>query len=135
MKEQIALLLNGVIEALKADGKLPTDLEPNIQVENTRDKAHGDLATNLAMTLAKPARQNPRAIAEMILQALPESTIVDKAEIAGPGFINFFVNDAAIYSVVENVLDEADQFGRSKPRAMIAFRLNLSLLTQPGLCT
>ena len=114
MKEQIALLLNGVIEALKADGKLPTDLEPNIQVENTRDKAHGDLATNLAMTLAKPARQNPRAIAEMILQALPESTIVDKAEIAGPGFINFFVNDAAIYSVVENVLDEADQFGRSK---------------------
>ena len=115
MKEQIALLLNGVIEALKADGKLPTDLEPNIQVENTRDKAHGDLATNLAMTLAKPARQNPRAIAEMILQALPESTIVDKAEIAGPGFINFFVNDAAIYSVVENVLDEADQFGRSKP--------------------
>jgi arginyl-tRNA synthetase len=56
MKEQIALLLNGAIEALKADGKLPADLEPNIQVENTRDKAHGDLATNLAMTLAKPAR-------------------------------------------------------------------------------
>jgi arginyl-tRNA synthetase len=115
MKEQIALLLNGAIEALKADGKLPADLEPNIQVENTRDKAHGDLATNLAMTLAKPARQNPRAIAEMILQALPESTVVDKAEIAGPGFINFFVNDAAIYSVVAEVLEQAEQFGRSKP--------------------
>lgn len=115
MKEQIALLLNGAIEALKADGKLPADLEPNIQVENTRDKAHGDLATNLAMTLAKPARQNPRAIAEMILQALPASTVVDKAEIAGPGFINFFVNDAAIYSVVADVLEQTDQFGRSKP--------------------
>ena len=115
MKEQIALLLNGAIEALKAEGKLPADLEPNIQVENTRDKAHGDLATNLAMTLAKPARQNPRAIAEMILQALPASTVVDKAEIAGPGFINFFVNDAAIYSVVSDVLEQTDQFGRSKP--------------------
>ncbi len=115
MKEQIALLLNGAIEALKAEGKLPADLEPNIQVENTRDKAHGDLATNLAMTLAKPARQNPRAIAEMILQALPASTVVDKAEIAGPGFINFFVNDAAIYSVVADVLEQTDQFGRSKP--------------------
>lgn len=115
MKEQIALLLNGAIEALKADGKLPADLEPNIQVENTRDKAHGDLATNLAMTLAKPARQNPRAIAEMILQALPASTVVDRAEIAGPGFINFFVNDAAIYSVVADILEQTDQFGRSKP--------------------
>ena len=115
MKEQIALLLNGAIEALKADGQLPADLEPNIQVENTRDKAHGDLATNLAMTLAKPARQNPRAIAEMILQALPASTVVDRAELAGPGFINFFVNDAAIYSVVSDVLEQTDQFGRSKP--------------------
>ncbi|NRP09009.1 MULTISPECIES: arginine--tRNA ligase [unclassified Marinobacterium] len=115
MKEQIALLLNGAIEALKAEGKLPADLEPNIQVENTRDKAHGDLATNIAMTLAKPARQNPRAIAEMILHALPASTVVDKAEIAGPGFINFFVNDAAIYSVVADVLEQTDQFGRSKP--------------------
>jgi len=115
MKEQIALLLNGAIEALKADGKLPADLEPSIQVENTRDKAHGDLATNLAMTLAKPARQNPRAIAEMILQALPASTVVDKTEIAGPGFINFFVNDAAIYSVIAEVLEQTDQFGRSKP--------------------
>lgn len=115
MKEQIALLLNGAIEALKSDGKLPADLEPNIQVENTRDKAHGDLATNLAMTLAKPARQNPRAIAEMILDALPASSVVDKAEIAGPGFINFFVNDAAIYSVIADVLEQTEQFGRSKP--------------------
>ena len=112
MKEQVALLLNGAIDSLKADGKLPADLVANIQVENTRDKAHGDLATNLAMTLAKPAKQNPRAIAEMICSALPHSNVVDKTEIAGPGFINFFVNDAAIYSVVEEVLTQADQFGR-----------------------
>ena len=116
MKEQVALLLNGAIDSLKADGKLPADLIPNIQVDNTRDKAHGDLATNLAMTLAKPAKQNPRAIAEMICAALPESNIVDKTEIAGPGFINFFVNDAAIYSIVEEVLTQAEQFGRQPPQ-------------------
>ena len=117
MKEQIAHLLNGALETLKADGKIPADVEANIQVENTRDKSHGDLATNLAMTLAKPARNNPRAIAEMICAALPASEIVNKTEIAGPGFINFFVNDSAIYSVVNDILAQGEQFGRSPAKS------------------
>ena len=117
MKEQIAHLLNGALETLKADGKIPADVEANIQVENTRDKSHGDLATNLAMTLAKPARNNPRAIAEMICAALPASEIVNKTEIAGPGFINFFVNDSAIYSVVNDILAQGEQFGRSAAKS------------------
>lgn len=117
MKEQIAHLLNGALETLKADGKIPADVEANIQVENTRDKSHGDLATNLAMTLAKPARNNPRAIAEMICAALPASEIVNKTEIAGPGFINFFVNDSAIYSVVNEILTQGEQFGRSAAKS------------------
>lgn len=112
MKQQIAQLLEGALQTLKAQDIIPADIAPNIQVENTRDKAHGDFATNLAMMLAKPAKSNPRALAQLLCDALPESNVIDKTEIAGPGFINFFVNDSAIYSVIGDVLEAGSEFGR-----------------------
>lgn len=111
MKEQIAQLLESALQTLVEQGVLPADISPDIQVENTRDKAHGDFATNLALMLAKPAKSNPRALAQQICDALPGSSAIDKTEIAGPGFINFFVNDAAIYSVVGEVLNAGERFG------------------------
>ena len=66
MKPQIAELLNAAVNVLKEKNILPADLEPRIQVDNTRDKAHGDLATNLAMMLAKPAGKNPRELAQLL---------------------------------------------------------------------
>ncbi|HSG02323.1 MAG TPA: arginine--tRNA ligase [Marinobacterium sp.] len=111
MKEQIAQLLESALQTLVEQGVLPADISPDIQVENTRDKAHGDFATNLALMLAKPAKSNPRALAQQICDALPGSSAIDKTEIAGPGFINFFVNDAAIYSVVGQVLNAGERFG------------------------
>jgi arginyl-tRNA synthetase len=112
MKQQIAQLLESALQTLKAQDVIPADIAPNIQVENTRDKAHGDFATNLAMILAKPAKSNPRALAQLLCDALPESNVIDKTEIAGPGFINFFVNDSAIYSVIGDVLEAGSEFGR-----------------------
>ena len=112
MKQQIAQLLESALQTLKAQDVIPADIAPNIQVENTRDKAHGDFATNLAMMLAKPAKSNPRALAQLLCDALPESNVIDKTEIAGPGFINFFVNDSAIYSVIGDVLEAGSEFGR-----------------------
>ena len=112
MKQQIAQLLESALQTLKAQDVIPADIAPNIQVENTRDKAHGDFATNLAMMLAKPAKSNPRALAQLLCDALPESNVIDKTEIAGPGFINFFVNDSAIYSVIGEVLEAGSEFGR-----------------------
>lgn len=115
MKEQIAQLIETALASLIADGTLPADIAPSIQVENTRDKSHGDFASNIALTLAKPARRNPRELAQQICDALPTSSNVEKTEIAGPGFINFFVSQASIFTVVGDILAQGDAFGRGTP--------------------
>lgn len=90
MKEHIQTLLEQAVATLQQAGTLPADLAPRIQVDRTKDKTHGDLATNLALLLAKPAKQNPRVLAQLIVDNLPASELVAKTELAGPGFINFF---------------------------------------------
>ncbi|WP_017429612.1 arginine--tRNA ligase [Vreelandella jeotgali] len=113
MKDTLSSLLESAIGALKHQGVLPDDLQPAIRVDATRDKAHGDYASNLALALAKPAGMKPRELAEAIVQALPESDAVQKTEIAGPGFINFFAATDAAAQIVARVLDAGDTFGRS----------------------
>ena len=103
MKAQIQQLLEQTISSLKAAALIPVELEPRIQVDNTKDKAHGDLATNLAMLLAKPAGKNPRELAQLIIEHLPASTLVARAEIAGPGFINFFLDSAWLAKQIEAI--------------------------------
>lgn len=111
MKQQIAELLNQVISRLKQDQILAEDAQPNLVIENAKDKAHGDFATNLAMMLTKQVGKPPREVAALIIERLPESAVVEKVEIAGPGFINFFVNDRAKFDVVDQVLTKRDAFG------------------------
>ena len=93
--------------------------------ERTRQKEHGDFATNVAMTLAKVAKRNPRELAQLIVEALPNDGLVTKVDIAGPGFINVFVAQDAHYAVLKSVFEQADQFGlaeaNSKQRIMIEF--------------
>jgi arginyl-tRNA synthetase len=113
MKPQISELLSAAVGVLKDQNLLPADLAPRIQVDNTRDKAHGDLATNLAMMLAKPAGKNPRELAQLLVEALPESSLVNKVEIAGPGFINFYLSDESTSSLVRAVLEQKTNYGRS----------------------
>ncbi len=84
------------LDALQASGTLPPGLERrNVAVEPTRDPAHGDLATNAAMVLAKPAKTTPRALAEQIAEELRKVDAIATVEIAGPGFINLRLSDAA----------------------------------------
>ncbi len=113
MKETIITLLEGALETLKQQGTLPADIAPVIKVDPTRDKAHGDYATNLALVLAKPAGRKPRELAEALIAALPPSDAVEKVEIAGPGFVNFFAATDAAAQIVRQVLDAGDAFGRS----------------------
>ncbi|MFL6729573.1 MAG: arginine--tRNA ligase [Sphingomicrobium sp.] len=112
---QYAALLDGVLDELVADGALPAGVERrNVTVEPPRDPAHGDLATNAAMVLAKGAGTNPRALAEAIkpkLEALPPVTSI---EIAGPGFINLRLNADAWRDELTTILREGDQYGLSK---------------------
>ncbi len=113
--------MKNVIEALlqEALSALPEDLVPraarevNLEVDHTRDPLHGDFASNLAMRLAKAARQNPRKIAEALIAKLPDSDAIAKTEVAGAGFINFFLKDAAYHREIARILSEARAYGRS----------------------
>lgn len=113
MKETIISLLDEALATLKQQGDLPQDIAPTVKVDATKDKAHGDYATNLALMLAKPAGRKPRELAEALVAALPASKAIDKAEIAGPGFINFFAATDAAAQVIATVLDTGDTFGRN----------------------
>ena len=123
MKGHLQSLLHTALKPL-LDGT-DAELPETIHIEATRDSSHGDFATNLAMTLAKPLRRAPRQIAEAIIAGLPESEWVAKTEIAGPGFINFFLQDAAFQAVVGEALAQGAEFGRapakSRDKVMVEF--------------
>lgn len=110
MKTQLESLLAQAIEVLKGQSLLPADLQPAIQLERTRDKTHGDWATNLALVSAKPAGRKPREIAEALVAALPVSDAVTKVEIAGPGFINFFLSSDSRFDSVRQILSDVQAF-------------------------
>ena len=110
-----AARIGAILDDLEATGALPAGLDRrNIAVEPPRDAAHGDLATNVAMVLAKPARTNPRALAELIvpkLAALPE---IASAEVAGPGFINVRLTESSWRDELAAILSAGADYGRSR---------------------
>jgi len=112
MKQLVASLIAQSIDNLKQAGTFDADLQANIQVENTRDKQHGDLASNVALTLAKAARRNPREIAQLICDNLPATAEVTKTDIAGPGFINFFISQDATAAVINKIIEHGNDFGK-----------------------
>ena len=110
-----AARIGAILDDLEATGALPAGLDRrSIAVEPPRDAAHGDLATNVAMVLAKPARTNPRALAELIvpkLAALPE---IASAEVAGPGFINVRLTESSWRDELAAILSAGADYGRSR---------------------
>lgn len=110
MKAQLETLLSHALATLKANGTLPADFSPALQFERTRDPSHGDWASNIALMSAKAAGKKPRDIAEQLVAALPASAVVSKVEIAGPGFINFFLSADSRFAVVRQVLDDVKAF-------------------------
>ncbi len=122
MKDHLQALVRAALEPVLAGSGVAAPAV--ITVDATRDAKHGDFATNVALALAKPLGKPPRAVAEAIIKALPASTRVAKAEIAGPGFINFFLAPGAFQSVVPEVLAQKENFGRApknKGRVMVEF--------------
>jgi arginyl-tRNA synthetase len=113
MKHQIESLIRAALSTLHAKGQLPEPAQ-SIHIEAAKDKQHGDFASNIAMLMAKQAQKKPRDIAEMIIAALPSSPIVNKVEIAGPGFINFFLTADAMTGVIATILNEKENYGRCK---------------------
>ena len=114
MKQKVVALLQQAVEELIEQSVLQSGWIPEISVERTRDAQHGDFASNLAMMLAKSAKTAPRQLAEAIIAALPDDVSVEKVEIAGPGFINFFVNPAEQHQVIADILRLGPSFGKSE---------------------
>jgi arginyl-tRNA synthetase len=113
MKHQLSRLLAEAVETLQAQSVLPADQSIDIHLERSRDRGHGDFASNLAMVLCKLARSKPRELAEKLVAAMPVSPLVKKVEIAGPGFINLFLEDDAYHSVLGVILDHGERYGHS----------------------
>ncbi len=113
MKSQIANLVSTALNQLAQDAVLGVEEIKTPAVERTRDSAHGDFATNAAMINTKAADMKPRDLAEKIVAALPESAQIQKVEIAGPGFINFYLAADAYHVVVPQILEQTRDYGRS----------------------
>jgi arginyl-tRNA synthetase len=111
MKEELSRLIQQALDSLITQDLLPADITPQIQIDRTRDKSHGDLASNIALTLAKHARKNPRELAGLICTALPTVSWISRTEIAGPGFINFFLSDSSSQVVVRSIFLQGKSFG------------------------
>ncbi len=104
MKDRLVALIEQALESLTANGTLPADARRPVQIDRTKDKSHGDFATNIALMLAKPAGLKPRDLAQALVDALPEDKAVAKVEIAGPGFINFFQAESWLTDQLEAAL-------------------------------
>ncbi len=113
MKQHIETLLQTALKQLQQTGELPA-VPAFIQIDSTKDKQHGDFATNIAMIVAKLSQKKPRDIAERIIQLIPASPYIQKTEVAGPGFINFFLSPQALTEIIERILTEKEAFGLSK---------------------
>ena len=112
-KSHLAELLRSALASVAPD-MAAAATAPEILIERPKQASHGDFASNLAMQLARVLKANPRDIAQRLLAALPASSMLDKAEIAGAGFINFTLAPIARTGIVKDVLAQGETFGRSK---------------------
>jgi arginyl-tRNA synthetase len=107
MKDHIATLLTRALDIVRRDDDWPDELSADVEVENARDKAHGDFASNIALKLAKRAGYQPQELAERLRAALPEDDAIARVDIAGPGFINFFLARDWIARQARAAVDDA----------------------------
>jgi arginyl-tRNA synthetase len=125
LKASIAKLVEQAVTSLPDLAEAPEIASISTTVERTRDARHGDFATNIAMRLAKSVGRNPRDIAQAIIDQLPDSELVDKVDIAGPGFINFHVSDRAFHNELEAILAQGEEYGRQprrdEPKTLLEF--------------
>ena len=116
MKSHLQTLITAAAAALIKEAGADIAVPSTIQIDATKDPKHGDFASNLALVLAKPLGRPPRAVAEALVRLLPPSRRVAKVELAGPGFINFFLAADAFQAVVADILASGVAYGRDDSR-------------------
>jgi len=112
-KEKLAKTIEMAVDDAIASGELDLESIPEIMLEVPREEEHGDYATNLAMILAGQAKMAPRDIAQIIVEHLKEAELINRVEVAGPGFINFHLNNDWLYQTIELALNEGTGYGKS----------------------
>ncbi|WP_120428780.1 arginine--tRNA ligase [Acinetobacter baylyi] len=117
MNTAIQAALDHVVQSLQQEGILPSDWNNNSTLTRTKDRSHGDFASNIAMVGSKAAGMKPRDLAEKILASLPEVADITKAEIAGPGFINFFLNADQRFAVLDQIQAQGQYYGQTQVNA------------------
>ena len=106
MKHLLRSSLNAVLANLQHSGDVPGGDLPAYQIDVPKNAQHGDYSTNVAMLLAKSCGKQPHAVAEMIVVRLADSGAFERVEIAGPGFINFVFERAAVFDAIVAALDQ-----------------------------
>lgn len=114
MKQQLSELFDSAVAQLQQEHILSNDISLKYQLDRAKNPEHGDQACNIAMTLAKAAGMSPRILAEKIIAALPENDLIQRCDIAGPGFINIFLKQDAAGAVVFDVLKHGESFGHNQ---------------------
>lgn len=114
MKKNLKKLLNQGIEKLKAEGLLNSNVTPVLKVTYSHNPQYGDFSTNLALIMAKTVGLNSRVLAEKIVHALPDSSYIAKVEIAGPGFINFYLAKVSHQKIIPKILEAGAYYGKSQ---------------------
>lgn len=114
IREQLEELVDAAIAAARADGSLVLDEAPAPALERPRDEANGDWASTVAMRTAKLARKNPREVAQIIVDHLPENGMIAELDIAGPGFVNIRLSEATLQGVVADVRSAREDFGKGE---------------------
>jgi len=113
MKDQLQDLLNKCIQELISKGTL-NEMPSKIRIDHTKDNSHGDYATNIALMLSKQAKMSPVELAKIIIDQFEQKSFIQKIEIAGPGFINFFMSQETSSSIVNEIIDQAALYGSSE---------------------
>lgn len=113
MKRTVEQLITQALSTLAQSGAIPHDLIVDFKVERTQNSEHGDFASNVALILAKPCQMPPRKMAELLVPAMASHPLLERIEIAGPGFINFFMRATERAQVIATVLNEGPAFGCS----------------------
>ncbi|MBI4006230.1 MAG: arginine--tRNA ligase [Gammaproteobacteria bacterium] len=113
MKQHLQQLLNEALDKLRKQESLDFTIDNSVKIEQPRDNRHGDFSSNCALVIATQINSNPRELADKIVNNIPKSELVEKTEVAGPGFINFFLNKHSYLEIINNILDAGEKYGCS----------------------
>ncbi len=127
MKDHIIQLIHAAVTQLQSQAVLPNTLALQVQLTHTKSPEHGDYSSNIAMVLAKSCGKNPRELAQLIVDTIAQDPVITQIVIAGPGFINFFVNESTIKDVLTKILQEQQRYGFDAARQ--SYRINVEYVS------